>query len=260
MLSTSINMCDYNKLINSIKLKTKILLGAILALEILLFFLLPTIIYFIIVSLLVFCAYLLAMSKIYSPIQDALENECDPEKFKQLFFSDANKKASGVSVLSANFNISYLTGDFDTAIDYANQMIADGRFNAVISGLSNKAIAEFFKGDYNSLKETVEKYHKKVADATHLKRNELQLYINNEKRLCLYVAIADNDTEQVKTLSQQLKITNNTTLSRVQISFLKAVSSYIIKDVNAVKEHSDYVNKYGSKTIYSSSLSKFIIF
>ncbi len=251
-------MCDYNKLINSIKIKSKIILGIFLVLEIVLFFVLPSIVYFIIVSLLVFCAYLLMLSKINAPISNALNTECDPDKFKQLFFSDINKKTSGVSVLSANFNVSFLTGDYDSAIDYANQMIADGRFNAVVSGLSNKAIAHFFKGDYNALKETVAKYSQKIADSTHLKRSELQLYINNEIRLNLYVAIADNDIEQIHNLSKELKVTNNTTLSRVQISFIKALSAYFTNDIDALKEHSCYVKQHGSKTIYCSELSRFI--
>ena len=250
-------MCDYSKIINSIKLKSKLLLGIFLLIEIALFFILPSIVYFIIVSLLVYCAYLLLTSKIYAPITSALDTECDPEKFKQLFFSDINKK-SALSTMSANFNISFLTGDFDAAVDYANSMVSDGRFNAVVSGLSNKAIAEFFKGDYVALKETVSKYSEKILNSFQIKKSELQLYINNETRLKLYVAISDNNLDEIKELSEQLTISNKTTLTRVQINFLKAVSSYVLSDYDAAKECADYVNNYGTKTVYAKQLSKYI--
>lgn len=251
-------MNDYSNIIKLIKLRSRILFFIFLFIEVFLFFALPSIVYFIIVSLLIYCVYLLLSAKIYSPISDSLEKECDPEKYKQLFFSKVNKRASAVSVMSANFNINYLTGEFDAAIDYANQMISDGRFNVVMSGLSNKAIAEFFKGDYNSLNKTVASYSNKLAEATHLKRNELQLYINNEIRLLLYLAIAEKDTEQIAELSKKLKITNNNTISRVQISFLKALSFYILNDKDSLKEQVEFVKSFGSKTIYSSQLHKFI--
>ena len=251
-------MNDYTKLINSIKLKSKISPFIFIAIETLLFFALPSIVYFIIVSLFVFCVYILIIAKIYKPISNSLENECDPHKFKELFFSSANKKISGLSTLSANFNISFLTGDFDCAIDYANQMIADGRFNSVISGLSNKAIAEFFKGDYSALKDTVKKYSEKISQLMQIKRNEVVVYSSNETRLKLYIAIADNDIKSVSQLSEQLKITNDTKLSRVQISFLKSVSSYLLNDSDTMSINCEYVKKYGSKTIYLSQLNKFI--
>ncbi len=251
-------MNNYTKIIKSIKIKSKILFAVFLVFEVLFLFLLPSTVYFILASLLWGCIFLLLLAKIHSPISDALEKECDPIKFKQLFFSDVNKKASGIAALSANFNISFLTGDFETAINYANQMISDGRFNSVIAGLSNKAIAEFFKGDYDALKETVLKYHQKISEATHIKRNELQLYLNNENRLNLYVAIANNDIDNIEYLYQKLKITNNNILSHVQISFLKAVSAHLMGDNDAVKEYTDYIKNYGSKTIYAVVLSTYI--
>ena len=251
-------MNDYNNLINSIKLKLKILLTVFVISEVLIFIFIPQVSYLILLSILLICIYLLLMAKIKSPVLNSLEKECDPEKFRQLFFSDINKKTSGISALSANFNVSYLTGDFGSAIDYADAMISDGRFNAVVAGLSNKAIAQFFSSDYASLKETVLKYHQKISEATHLKRNEFELYLNNEIRLSLYVAIADNDIDSIRDLSQKLEITNNTMLSRVQISFLKAVSAHITGDVDALKVHIDFINQYGKNTIYSKKLSSFI--
>lgn len=239
---------------NSIKIKQKILVGIYLLIEVVLFFLTPSVVYFVILSLLVFCAYLLALSKLSSPIYDALNKECDPIKFKQLFFSDFNKKKSAVSCLSANFNICFLTGDFDGAIDYANQMISDGRFNAVIAGLSNKAIAEFFNGDYSGLKQTVSEFNDKISDMPNIKRNDQMVYSNNLNRLKLYIAIADKDVEQVKNLSNKLSVTNNTNLALVQINFLKAVSAYLNNDSDSFNNSFNFVKEFGSKTVYYSKL------
>ena len=252
-------MSDYTNLIKSIKIKTKVLLAVFLLLEVLLFFVLPSIIYFLVVSSLVFCVYILLLSKVSLPIYDSLNKECDPVKFKQLFFSDANKTKGGISALSANFNISFLTGDYDEALDFAKQMIADGRFNAVVSGLSNKAIAEFFKGDYDSLNQTVEKYNKKISDTKNIKRNEMLLYTNNMNRLDLYVAVANNNINQIQKISEQLKSTNNTIISNVQIKFLKALCAYKLNDIESFNICFDFVKKHGSKTVYFSYLSTYNI-
>jgi len=251
-------MSEYNKIIKSIKTKTRILLVLYLLIEVFLFIVLPSIVYFVIVSLLALCVYLFSLSKVNAPIFEALDKECDPIKFKHLFFSDANKKSGGVSALSANFNIYFLTGKLDEAIGYAEQMISDGRFNAVIAGYSNKAIAEFFKGDYDSMKRSVSNYNQKISEASHVKRNEMTLYQNNATRLNLYVAIAENDDKQIDNLVKQLKVTNNTNLARVQINFLKAMSAQITGNASVFDECCDFVKEFGGKTIYSCKISSYI--
>ncbi len=110
------------------------------------------------VLILLFCE-LVAISIVTAPLTKSIDVECDPQKHLILNAS-LNKRKDLDYVYAMDL---FFMGDFKGALGYANKMVAHKKATTVSVGLFNKARCEFFLGDFESMRVTVQQYEAVVA-------------------------------------------------------------------------------------------------
>lgn len=179
----------------------------------------------ILLILLISVFYIIALAIINIPIFTAMDIECNPKKHLALHTALIKaKNADSVYALAL-----FYMGSFEQARLYADKMIADKRPTVSLIGLFNKSRCDFFLGDFESLKQTVEQYEQTLNRATQLNKKNTEAYTNLLQTMRLLVALADNDKDAIGTLRNPT-VWNTSKATEGFIHYLAGVASYVLED------------------------------
>lgn len=176
------------------------------------------------VLVLFFCG-LVANAVVSMPLTTSLDMECDPEKHLTLN-AVLNNQKNRDDIYAIDF---FYMGNFEAALNYASKMVASNKSTMKMIGLFNKASCEFFLGDFDSLKLTVEQYETALHNMKKLNQKSKDENEKILKTMNLLIAIANNDKEKID-LFRDIKVWNNSKITEGYIHYLKGLAAYTTKD------------------------------
>lgn len=195
----------------------------------------------------------IAYAAVSSPMTKSMDVECDPHK--HLILNWALSNGRNIDHIYANDYI-YM-GDFGIALEYSRKMINSSKPALKIVGLFNKARCEYFMGDFNSLKLTVEEYRAVLSGLQIKNQKSKELYEKMQKVMELMVALSDKDKEKISTLCD-INPWNNSIATQGYINYLKGEAAYFSEDrINAVSCF-ESVKENCEKTIFSKMAEQYL--
>lgn len=200
--------------------------------------------------LLIIIIEIFAYAFVSMPTVTSLDVECDPQKYIVLN-SALTKGQRLISVYASGY---LCMGDFQNALVYAEQMIASGKKNLIIIGLFNKTRCQFFTGDYEAMKYTVQQFEAALFN-TKKASHAYQKYYDIIILMC---AIADKNQDKINEYRNVVQAWNNTNAIEGFINYLKGVAAYSVDD----KEESIYrfmaVKEHCEKTVFSRLADEYL--
>ncbi len=173
-----------------------------------------------------FCCVLSYAAVISAPMLNAMNQECDPEKY--LALAQALTRPTDPSVDYASAYL-YL-GAFPKAMEYADKMISKKNPPFVLVGLLHRTRCDFFMGDYDALKQDVERYESALASAKKIKpktRLELEKILPSLRLLC---ALADDDTERIEKARNTTAPWNDFRTTEGYVNYIKGLAALRLDD------------------------------
>ena len=196
---------------------------------------------------------LIAYAFVSIPLVNSMDIECNPEKHLALNVA-LNKQKNIDHIYAIDF---IYMGNFEEALHYANKTIASNKPATMIMGLFNKARCEFFLGDFDSLKATVEQYESALNNEKKLNQKAKDEYNKILKTMNLLVAISEEDKEGISDLGS-VEAWNNSKATQGYINYLKGIAAYMTED----KEEAIYrfmsVKENCEKTVFSEKSQQFL--
>lgn len=185
-------------------------------------------------------AFLFASARIFMPVNDALYAECDPRRFLILHDALLKSKISDDDNCCVN---TYL-GKYEEALVYADKMVRSGRKR--LGGLYYKAKCEYFLGNNDGLKQTVEAFDKEFS---FVKNKKARIYLTDmQKTVHLFAALAENDT--VKTAEcRDIKPWNKFALHIGFWHYMQGAAAACLGEEKETINHLMYVRKNCSETV-----------
>ena len=175
------------------------------------------------VGLVLLCMFIeiIAYAAVSAPLTSAMDTECDPEK--QLILNTALSKPGSVDHV---FTVDYLyLGDYPKALPYAEKMIASGKTPSLLAGLFHKARCEFGMGNYEGLRDT-EKRYAATLSSTKIHPKAMPAYLQMHAILLLLCALAENDTEKIRVLGEQIMPWNCAKPTQGYVNYLKGLAAF----------------------------------
>lgn len=164
----------------------------------------------------------IAYALVSSPLTTSMDIECDPQK--HLVLNDIlNKKKNKDNIYAADY---FYMGNFEAALNYANRMISGNNPALVILGLLNKARCEYFLGDFESLKLTVEQYEDSLNNLKKVNQKTKDAFDKISKSMKLLVAISEEDKEGISCY-KGIEAWNNSKATEGYINYLKGIAAFI---------------------------------
>ncbi len=198
-----------------------------------------------IVLFIFFCA-VVAYGFALTPMTMSMDVECDPKKHFVLN-TELNKQKTLVHIYAVDY---IYMGDFRTALIYANEMVASGKPKMVNTGIFNKARCEFFLGDFNSLKLTVNQFESNLSGMKTTNPKVKIAYDKIQKTMQLLVAIADGDKEAIAAC-RNIEVWNNSKATEGYVNYLKGLAAYNLGDkLEAIYRFMD-VKENCAKTVFA---------
>ena len=175
--------------------------------------------------LVLFICGVVADAVVSMPMTTSLDIECDPEKHLTLNAALNNQK-NRYDIYAVDF---FYMGNFEEALNYANKMVASNKSSIKMIGLFNKARCEFFLGEFDSLKLTVEQYETALHNMKKMNQKSKDEYEKILKTMNLLIAIADEDKEKIG-LFRDIEVWNNSKATEGYIHYLKGLAAYTTRD------------------------------
>lgn len=176
------------------------------------------------ILLVIFCE-LIVYSVVLLPLTTSLTLECDPQKHIALNTA-LNKQKNLEYILTADYI--YL-GKYDLALDRANKMVASNKPKVALSGLFNKARCEYFLGDFDSLRLTLDLYESRLAAANNMKPKVKEMYEKIKKVMQLMVAVSEKDKEKI-TACRNAPAWNTSKATQGCVDYFNGVAAYLLDE------------------------------
>lgn len=201
----------------------------------------------------IFFCELIAYALVSTPLTTSMDVECNPQK--HLILNQAlNKQKSLTCIYAVDY---FYMGNFEAALDFANQMVTGNKPSMVITGLFNKARCEFFLGDFDSLKLTVQQYEATLSNTKKVNPKAKTIYETIQKTLHLLIAVADEDKEKICAY-RNIDVWNNSKATRGYINYLKGVAAYTTEDKKEALYRFMSVKENCEKTVLSKMAEQYI--
>lgn len=269
-MNQPIQPSDYDALIKKIRRKRKIIVAlAIIAFLVTIVMCSPTkivlldktiidykginpVITILIVIFIFFCE-LIASAFVSTPLTTSMDVECDPQKHLVLNMA-LNKQKNLTHIFAMDY---FYMGNFETALDLANKMVAGNKLLFVRTGLFNKARCEFFLGDFDSLKLTVKQYETELSNNKKVNQKAKIIYEKIQKTMNLLIAIADKDKEKICAY-RNIEAWNNSKATQGYINYLKGIAAYITEDKKEAVYRFMSVKENCEKTVLAKMAEQYL--
>jgi len=163
-----------------------------------------------------------AVAIVVLPMNTALNNECDPEKYFALNEGAGTRLQKMIAYPTAYFYM----GNFGLSCSSADAMVASKNESYRLSGLFNKARAYFFMGDREGVRAVARVYGEAVAGAKKLKGARAQAYDKLGMILNLMLALSEEDTESIRRYRDAAQPWNTTKMNACFVNYMKGLASY----------------------------------
>ena len=202
----------------------------------------------ILLMLLCFVIYCIAIVKINLPLNSALDKECDPEK--HIALNSAFLKGERLDGIYAS-GLIYL-GDYDEALPYAKSLIDSNKKSSVLSGFFNKFRCEYFKGEYDLAKTTAEEYAEVLKNGKKMSSAVYSAYEKIHTVIKFMIALADKDIDTQADLIDILYPWRPSAMIVGLIDYLKGVSAFDSDDKEEALYRFKSITRYCSKTVLAA--------
>ncbi len=211
----------------------------------------PSITVFLVLLILFF--ELIAYVFVSTPLTTSMDIECDPQKHL-ILNTVLNKQKNKDAIYAVDF---FYMGDFDTALYHANKMVAGNKPVMMIIGFFNKARCEFFLGDFDSLKVTVEQYENALCKIKRINQRSRDAYKKIQKTMYLLIAIAENDEEKISAFCN-VEVWNNSKATQGYINYLKGIAAYNLNDKKEAIYRLMHVKENCEKTVFAQLAEQYL--
>lgn len=189
-----------------------------------------------------------------SPLATSMEIESDPQK--HLILNAALNKQKNIDDIYA---IDYLyMGDFKSALVFSDKMINSNKESLRNIGIFNKARCEFFLGDYNSFKLTVQQFENALA-AKKTNQKIKDMYDKIQNSLNLLLAITANDYERIDICRKYVEPWNNSNATQGYINYLKGIAAYYLGDKEECIYRLMAVKDNCPKTVFGKMADQYLL-
>ena len=200
----------------------------------------------VILLLVIFAAYFVALSIILIPVHNSMRVECDPKKYIAL-----NSALSPAKMIPAVCAVGYThLGEFARAAGYAAQMIAVGKPKFVISGYFNKARCEFLLGDTESLKASASALGQAI-DGYKANAKVGKVYESLRLSAELMCAIADGDTERINSYRSAVNPWEASKSTECFVNFIKGAAAEKLGDTDECVYRMMWVRDNCPKSVFA---------
>ncbi|MBQ4155575.1 MAG: hypothetical protein IJD90_02080 [Clostridia bacterium] len=195
----------------------------------------------------------IAYALVSSPLTTSLEVECDPEK--HLFLNSSLENQNKDQIYAVDF---IYMGNFEVALNYANKMVESKKTSMILSGLFNKARCEFFMGEYESLKLTVQQYENVFNNMKKPNQKVKETFEKILKIMNLMVAISCENKEEISDVSN-ITVWNNLKVTQGFVDYLKGVSAYLIDNEKEAVYRFMSVKENCEKTVFAKLAEEYLL-
>lgn len=198
-----------------------------------------------------FFEFLAIVVTVTAPMQQSLTKECDPEKYLALGLKFAGKKnANQVYTTAYSF-----MGDFKKAIYHAELLTQNKRTAA--NGAFNKARCEFFLGEFDAMKKSIQQHDYLVATSKMNKKNKIAAE-KIRTVLELMTALSEIDREKIETLRHEISVWGEGKAIECFIYYMKGLAAYKLEDREECLYRFMYVKENGPKTFFGRSAAEYL--
>lgn len=149
-------------------------------------------------------------------------------------------------------------GNFETALDYANKIVASNKPAMMLTGLFIKARCECFLGDFVSLKVTVKQYESALYNMKKINKKAKYNFEKILKIMNLLIAISNYDKEKIAAY-RNVEVWNSSKASQGYINYLKGIAAYITEDKDEAIYRFMSVKENCEKTVLSKMAEQYLL-
>lgn len=184
----------------------------------------------------------------FLPISNSLIAECDPKKYialSSVFLKNFQRTSA--------YSTAYLfLGDFNNSVKYSNIIISLQKKQFITNALYNKALSEYFLGNYAEMKNTVNQYYAIGNTIKNKNSKKGKRYIKIQNVLTMLCALADDDTEKITELTKVMTPYGNSYASDCILNFIKGVADFKTGDKKDCFYRMMFVKDAGCKTVFAT--------
>lgn len=209
----------------------------------------PATVFLILVVLLL---YAIAWIAIRAPLAQALDVECDPEKYYMLFFAFATNKTTEQEKNIVNFMLAFCKGDFRRALDLTYGIVDSKNPRNTAYALFSKARTAFFLNDPETLRQTTVQFRQCVNDLPKLKPREVPFYQQMSATLGLLIGIADGKLDELPVLCENAVAWRESKQIHVQLSYYKGLAAQLLGNREEAVYRFMFAKENGAKTVFAA--------
>lgn len=176
----------------------------------------------------IFFLELFAVAIAIAPLNSSLNDECDPEKYLALNEGAGNKTQRVIARATGSFYV----GDFDRALEGAEEMLGMRRADMRLSGMFNKARALFFLGRAEEARAMAKEYGDTVAGMTKVKEKHLEGYNKLGAMLNLMLAISERDSQRIERFREEVSPWNRSRATEGFVCYMKGLAAFLLSDTH----------------------------
>jgi hypothetical protein len=165
-----------------------------------------------------------AVAIVILPMNTALDNECDPEKYFALNEGAGTRLQKMLAYPTAYFYM----GAFGLSATSADAMVASKNESYRLSGLFNKARAYFFMGDREGVRAVARVYGEAMAGAKKLKGARAQAYDKLGMLINLMLALSEDDPEGIRKYRDAAEPWSASKMTACFVNYIKGLASYAL--------------------------------
>ena len=205
------------------------------------------------VFLLVLLCGIVAYALVSAPLTTSMEIECDPHKHLMLN-TVLNKQKNKNQIYATDF---LYMGNFEAALHYANQMVADNNPKVTMVGLFNRARCAFFMHDEELLETSAQQYENMLR-TVKIRGSADQTTLNAiQQTMQLMVSISRQDAESIARL-RNIEAWSSTQAAQGYMSYLKGVGAYLVGDRQEAIYRLMFVKEHCAKTVLASLAESYL--
>ena len=156
----------------------------------------------------------------------ALSIECDPQKYLEMHLAIDSARRVDVSCMDGYFYV----GDFARSAECAGRVVDSNKTVRLLSGLFNKARAEYFLNDIDSFNNTLKRYKAVLHNTANIVDKSSFIYARMEDALEMMRALSENDKEYISQNYKQIKDWNNSKADEGFVNYIKGCAARVAGD------------------------------
>lgn len=161
-------------------------------------------------------------------LKTSLSIECDPQKYLEMHLAIDNAKKIDTNCMDGYF---YL-GDFEKALECSSRVVDSNKEITLLTGLFNKARAEYFLNDIDSFNNTLKRYKAVLHNTANIVDKSSFIYSRMEDALEMMRALSENDQAYISQNYKSLKDWNNSKADEGFVNYIKGCAACAAGDTD----------------------------